>query len=278
VQQLLEDVTGRPFTDLLQELVLDKLGMTHSTFEQPLPKSCAARAATAHWTSGEPVPGKWHTYPELAAAGLWSTPSDLARFVIGVPKSYAGESNAVLSVEMTRQMLTPPAGGWPGYGLGFGLAEMDGWTRFDHPGWNEGYHSFMGGYIGTGRGVVWMDNGESGKLLGQEVMRGLASVYGWPGFESAEKAIAQVDTAVYAQYVGQYRSADYPAFGAVIDQEGDRLFWQDVPVGMRSEMYPGSDAAFFILEQAGDITFARNAKGNVEAVMFGKDWRLERAS
>jgi hypothetical protein len=88
---------------------------------------------------------------------------------------------------MTRQMLTPPMG-W--YGLGFGIIEMEGRTRFEQPGWNVGYHSFMGGYIVTGQGVVWMTNGESGSLLGQEVMRALAIVFGWPGFQQVEKTVA----------------------------------------------------------------------------------------
>ncbi len=278
MQQLIEDVTGKPFADLLQELVLDKLGMTHSTFEQPLSKAYAARAATAHWGGGEPVPGKWHTYPELATAGLWSTPSDLARFAVEVLKSHTGESNAVLSVEMTRQMLTPPASNSYSYGLGLDVIEAEGWTRFEHLGWNEGYHSFMCGYIGAGQGVAWMSNGENGKLLGQEVMRGLAGVYGWPGFEPVEKTVVQVDTGVYARYVGKYQFADDPNFGAEIVQEGDRLFWQDAPGGTRYELYPASDTVFFSLERQEEVTFARDASGSVEAMTLGEYWRLERAS
>jgi CubicO group peptidase (beta-lactamase class C family) len=104
------------------------------------------QAATAHRDSGDPVPGKWHTYPEQAAAGLWSTPSDLARLMVKVLKSYAGDSSIVLSAEMTRQMLTPQLS-W--VGLRFAIIEMDGWTRFEHPGWNEGFHSFLAGCLGT---------------------------------------------------------------------------------------------------------------------------------
>jgi CubicO group peptidase (beta-lactamase class C family) len=70
VMQLLEDMTGRPFADLMQELVLDKLDMAHSTFAQSLPKANSTRAATAHRSNGKPVPGRWHIYPELATAGL----------------------------------------------------------------------------------------------------------------------------------------------------------------------------------------------------------------
>jgi len=128
VGQLLEDATGKPFADLMQELMLDELGMARSTFAQPLPEAMVSQAATAHRIDGEPVPGRWHTYPELGAADLWTTPCDLARFVVEILRSEADEPNVVLSFKMTRQMLIPPAGGWGG--LGPGIIETEGWTRF----------------------------------------------------------------------------------------------------------------------------------------------------
>jgi CubicO group peptidase (beta-lactamase class C family) len=276
MQQLLEDVTGQPFADLMQALVFDKLGMANSAFEQPLPQAHAAWAATAHRRNGDPVPSRWHTYPELAAAGLWTTPSDLARFVVEILKSYAGESNAVLSVEMTRQMLTPPPDGW--YGFGFYLIETEGRMRFQHPGWNEGYHAFLGGDVSTGQGVAWMSNGENGILLGLEMLRGLAKTLGWSGFEQMEKAVAQVDPAIYARYESRYQPADYPDYSAVIAREGDRLFWEEMPGGMRYELYPESDTTFFACERWEQITFVTDAGGAVEAMMVGEHERLERVS
>jgi CubicO group peptidase (beta-lactamase class C family) len=274
LQQLLEDVTGTPFAGLLRELVLDPLGLAHSTFEQPLPEAWVAQAATAHRGSGEPVPGRWHTYPELAAAGLWTTPSDLARVVIEIIRSHAGASNAILSAEMTRRMLTPPPDGW--YGLGLWLIETDGRTRFQHPGWNEGYHSYMGGYVDNGQGVAWMTNGENGILFGLEVLRGLAGAWGWTGFEPLEKTVAQVDPALYARYQGQYQPADVPEYVVRVVREGSRLFWEEVADRMRYELYPASDTSFFSLERREPITFVQDAGGHVEAVMVGEGWRLER--
>jgi CubicO group peptidase (beta-lactamase class C family) len=277
VQQLLEDATGEPFANLMQELIFDKLGMAHSTFQQPLPEAYAAGAATAHRSNGEPVPGRWHIYPELAAAGLWTTPSDLARVVVEVLESYAGASedasNAVLSVEMTRQMLTPPMG-W--YGLGFFIVETKGRKRFQRPGWNEGYHCFLGGGIGTGQGVVWMTNGENGILLGLEVMRALSKVFGWLGFAPLEKTVAKVDPAVLSVYEGSYQHVDAPEYGAVITKEDDALVLHETPDGLRYELYPESETAFFALERHEMITFVRDNDGHVEAVMIGDYERLNR--
>lgn len=273
VQQLIEDVSGRPFAALAQELIFEKLGMANSTFDPLLPETYIPQAATAHRGSGKPVPGKWHTYPEQLAASLWSTPSDLARLTVEVLKSYENESNLVLSAEMTRQMLTPQVS-W--IGLGFPIMERDGRIRFEHPGWNEGFHSLMAGYLNTGRGLVWMTNGENGKLLGHEVMRALDEVFGCPGYEPVEKSTAQVDTAVFTLYEGKYRYVDYPDYGVEIIKDGEHLFLWETPGGIHCQLYPESRTDFFCLERPEQITFIKNAGEKVERMMIGECSHLER--
>jgi CubicO group peptidase (beta-lactamase class C family) len=180
VQQLIEDVAGQPFARLAKEWIFDPLGMTYSTFDPILPGDSSFRAATAHRRDGTPVLGKWHMYPELAAAGLWSTPSDLARLAVEIIKSYKNESNRVLSAEMTRKMLYPEQNlGRFSNGLAFFLVVEDGKTNFGHPGWNVGFHSLVAGVLETGKGFVWMANGENGQRLGFELDRGLLPVTGW---------------------------------------------------------------------------------------------------
>src|SRR5262249_62014566 len=104
-QKLMIDVTGEPFPRLMSELVFNRLGMNDSTYEQPLPPARAAAAASGTFASGEIVPGKWHVYPEMAAGGLWTTPTDLAKLAIEITLSKRGQSNRVLSEAMTREML-----------------------------------------------------------------------------------------------------------------------------------------------------------------------------
>jgi CubicO group peptidase (beta-lactamase class C family) len=179
VQQIIEDVSGRPLAHLAQELIFDKLGMASSTFEVPLPEEYLPRAATAHNSKGKLVPGKWHIYVEQAAGGLWSTPSDLAQLIAEVIKSNKGESNQVISEEMTWQLLTAQMGIG---GLGFLITFEDEKVRFGHQGWNEGYHSLIIGNPDKGQGYVWMTNGENGKKLGMEVTYGLIEALGWNWF------------------------------------------------------------------------------------------------
>jgi len=176
LQQLIEDVTGRTLADLAQQIIFDKLEMVHSTFVYPFPKAYLPQTAIAHNRDGNPIPGKWHLYPEQAAAGMWSTPSDLTRLIVEVEKSSRGESNLVLSKEMTKQMVTAQVGLG---GLGFNILMPDGKARFGHPGWNEGFHSFVVGELGSGQGFAWMANGENGRSLGREVTRGISEALGW---------------------------------------------------------------------------------------------------
>lgn len=181
VQQMIEDVTGRPLADLAKEIIFDKLGMVNSTFDSRLPQVYLPQAATAHRRTGAPVPGNWHIYPEQAAASLWTTPSDLARLIVQILKSYKNESNLVLSAEMTHQMLTPQVNiglNWD-CGLAFNIVQKDGMTRLGHPGWNVGFHSIMLGCLETGQGLIWMTNGENGRNLGLEISRGLAEIVRW---------------------------------------------------------------------------------------------------
>lgn len=175
-QQMIEDVTGRPLAALAQEWIFDRLGMANSTFVSRLPQAYLPQAATAHNSKGKAVPGKWHIYPEQAPASLWTTPSDLARLVVEVLKSYHNRSNLVLSTEMTREMLTPQVS-W--IGLGFPIVNRDGTLRFEHPGWNVGFRSLMVGCPDAGQGAIVMTNGENGERLWREAMRALSEIYGW---------------------------------------------------------------------------------------------------
>jgi CubicO group peptidase (beta-lactamase class C family) len=106
IQQVMEDVTGAPFAKLMQDVVLRPVGMAQSTYEQPLPQGRLANAAMPYSHDGQGIKGGPHVYPEMAAAGLWTTPSDLARYAIDIQKSLAGEPKHVLSTEMARKMLT----------------------------------------------------------------------------------------------------------------------------------------------------------------------------
>ena len=69
---------------------LEPMGMRDSSFEQPPEGSLATRAASGHFGDGKELPGRWRVCPEHAAAGLWSTPTDLAKLLVQLAKSGRG--------------------------------------------------------------------------------------------------------------------------------------------------------------------------------------------
>ena len=258
VQQLLIDVTAEPFAELMQELVLHKIGMTHSTFDQPLPHDRETVAATGHDVNGEPLKGRWHIFPQAAAAGLWTTPTDLAQFAIELQESYKGKSNRVLSVDMTRQMLTKQLGG---YGLGLWLGGKEKVTNFSHAGQNEGFTCILVAYLDTGQGAVIMTNGDRGSGLFNEILRAIAREYGWPDYQPTEKTVADVNPAVYRSYVGEY---DANGIRATISTDGEQLFAFASPLGpQRVRLYPSAEDRFFLLDQDVDLTFVKDTQGHV---------------
>jgi CubicO group peptidase (beta-lactamase class C family) len=106
MQQMMIDVTGVPFPRFMQETVLGPIGMTSSSFEQPQPAARARLTAGGSYADRTAVRGRWHVYPEMAAAGLWTTPTDLARFAIEVQETLAGKGHGVISPAMARQYVT----------------------------------------------------------------------------------------------------------------------------------------------------------------------------
>jgi CubicO group peptidase (beta-lactamase class C family) len=176
VQQLLEDVTGKAFHELMREIVLQKLEMQNSTYSQPLPEQQARQAASGHSDEGQVIPGRWRIYPEQAAAGLWTTPSDLAGFIIEIQRAACGFLGSILSPGLTRQMLAPQIQDW-GLGLQVGGSAADTW--FAQGGMRDGYRCYLFGFVKSGQGAVVMTNGDNGYKLAMEIIRTIAGVYGW---------------------------------------------------------------------------------------------------
>ena len=177
IQQALIDITQMPFPEIMHEAVLSRIGMDYSTYEQPLPESLLQFAAAGHRSSGESVKEKRHIYPEMAAAGLWTTPGDLAKFAIEIQKSLKSKSNKVLSREMTELMVTPYIS--DNYGLGLRISERAGKPFFRHTGGNEGFKCLLSASLDTGVGVIIMTNGDMGVPLCNDIVEKIEKLYKW---------------------------------------------------------------------------------------------------
>lgn len=206
VQQLIEDVSGKPFADVVQARVLTPAGMTASGYAPP----AKGAFAQGHGVDGKVIPGGWHTYPEAAAAGLWTTPTDLARFGLALTAAYRGRTDGPLTPATVKTMLTPVMGG---YGLGPGVSGEGAALAVSHGGSNEGFRAFWVIHPVTGDGVVVMTNGESGDRVMMEIVRAVAKVYGWPDF-----APAAYESAVLAPEVLAAREGDWS-----VDLDGQHI-------------------------------------------------------
>ena len=183
LQLLLGEVAGKPFPDVLAEWVLAPLGMSDSAFDQPPRADRASRTARAHFAKGATLAARWHVYPELAAAGLWTTPRDLSLLAIEVWRAQRGDGNRLLKQESAKLLTTPAGIGT--FALGFetqdrGNDETGPAWYFGHSGGNWGFRSLLLVDREQGHGFVAMVNGSNFDVL-LEVQRRLARVYEWKG-------------------------------------------------------------------------------------------------
>ena len=183
IQQLaLVDAVGKPFAQIAREWVLEPLAMTNSTFEQPLPAARHAQAARAHNGKGVRLgTDPWRVYPEQAAAGLWTTATDLAKFAIEVQLATAGRSKKVLSPAMAREMITPVGVG--PYAVGFDVSKQgEGWY-FGHGGSNWGFQCNLIAHRVRGYGAVIMTNGDGGGALINQIRQMIQREYKWDALD-----------------------------------------------------------------------------------------------
>jgi CubicO group peptidase (beta-lactamase class C family) len=259
-QLLLEDVTGTPFARLMRESVLTPIGMTRSTFDQPLPSARLTEVATPYRSQGQPVPGGPHVYPEMAPAGLWTTPSDLARYAIEVQRSLAGKST-ILSAAMAREMLTP---GMNRQGLGPQTGGSRERPYFTHGGSNDGYQCILVAY-NNGDGAVVMTNSDSGGQLASDIIRTIAYEYKWPDFQPVSRKASNVDAKSFDAFVGAYQLS--PTAVMTVTRDGDQLFAQ-LTAQPRVELLSSGDREFFARTVDAQVTFETGADGKVTRLIL----------
>jgi CubicO group peptidase (beta-lactamase class C family) len=248
VQQAMIDVTGKPFPEIMKSLVIDPIGLDSSAYQQPIDPALLPKVAMPVNDQGKPIPGGPHTYPELAAAGLWTTPSDLARWVIEMQQSLTGHANHVLSAAMTRTMVTSVK---DGYALGVGTQNTAGHPAFTHTGGNEGYRCIYFAYE-SGDGAVIMTDSDNGGQIDNEIMSSIAHAYRWPDFTPTVRTLVAVPLSQQTQFVGKFQAKD--AFPFEVTSAADHL--QISIAGQTpTKLFTSSPTTFFIVEGNLQMTF-----------------------
>src|ERR1700754_2965245 len=251
-QQLIVDTTQTPFPKWMQQHVLIPAGMQHSTFEQPLPAQWRDKAAMPHLETGGAGKGGPPFYPEMAAAGLWTTPEDLARLLIQVQQALSGKSGALLEPASARAMLDPVN---PGHSMGFdvGGSGRDGY--FPKGGDTTGFAGQLVAYTKRGDGVVILTNSANGNVLADDLIRSVAAAYDWPDFRSHVRKAIDVDKATWPRLVGTYTYGNARSFSIRVENDHlgiafsptstERLYAQSA-----SQWFTLSDDATFVFDDA----------------------------
>ncbi|GAB3019084.1 hypothetical protein GCM10027051_25200 [Niabella terrae] len=245
-QLIVEDITGRPYSEYMQEAVLQPLEMTHSSFAQP--PADTTDLATGYYTNGQPVNGRYHIYPEQAAAGLWTTPTDLAKYIIECQLALKGQSHKVLSQQMMQTRMTPYLS--KESALGVAIIKRGEQQFFIHNGSNEAFLSTAYGTMEGGNGIVVMINGEDFSVV-SELLNSIARVYQWKGFYAPSiKKLVQLTAQQMKLFTGVYHLGKSDTLN--VYRSGEDLYIQQS--GLRDKGYKMlfvTPTAFELVERPG---------------------------
>lgn len=241
IRKILDDNISSNYDSLMTAIVLGPLKMTNSTFSQPLSKKYKN---FAYGTDKEmkTLKGNYYIYPEQSAGGLWSTATDIAKFVLSIQHDLKGSKNAILNKQLTQEMLTPVLNN---YSLGFGIVEKGGEKYFWHEGESYGYNSMYYGSFTTGKGVVILTNAypANGHPFIQELLNSVATVYNWKEFyKPAKKKLAFVPDTLLLKYAGDYFSEN-PQMKITITRNGSQL---ELTARRPEKMYATKLDTFFL--------------------------------
>ena len=178
LELLIEDVTEQPFAKWMQQQILQPLAMHNSIYQYPLSSNLRRKTVPGFLINGKMIAGGWNNYAIAAAGGLWSTPTDLAKFAINIANAYLGKDNHIISQLLAHQMLTRQKN--TDYGLGVVVNGSGNNLNFRKAGHNLGYHSQLIMFPNSGDGLVIMTNSENGEYVINYFIALVAQHYHWP--------------------------------------------------------------------------------------------------
>lgn len=246
-RKILDDNISINYDSLMTSIVLKPLKMENSTFSQSLSSNLKNYAFGCD-KDMHTIDGKYYAYPEQAAGGLWSTATDIAKFVLSVQKNLNGSQNSFLSKNLTLEILTPILNN---YALGFGITEKGGEKYFWHEGESYGYNSMYYGSFTTGKGVVILTNAypNNGQPFIQELLNSISNAYNWKNFYAPiKKKLVKVPDSLLNKYVGDYYS-ESPNMKISISKKGNQL---ELTARRPEKMFPTTNDSFFLASAPND--------------------------
>jgi len=257
IQQLIEDISETTFADYVQKQIFDPLQMKHTTYSHYPDTELKMDIARGHEDNGNIDPKrKYNLYPEMAAAGPWTTPTDLAKLIVAIHQAGNGENKTLPGPELTAQMLTPQLNAM---GLGLNLKGADKVLGYWHAGNNAGYTGMLFAITSTGQGAVVLTNSNAGEYLALEAVRSIANAYNW----SVMKTINEQPLENINAYLGLYRVGEKEAL--VFTQQKNQLYFNKAGSRTNYRLYKAEDGSFRMIEKPDNLkfTFQRDGSGNI---------------
>lgn len=242
LEKMIEEVTGETFDNYMESELLKPYGAKNSHF-RVMEMSDKENVALGHGYKKNEYEGGWRIYPQAAAAGLWSTPSELAHLLIAYMRAYQGIDGGLISKELAKKMSMPYIGQM---GLGFGAHGAGDNLHIDHAGWTNGYRAYMTAFPEKGEAVIVMTNGDAGNRLIEEIMRSAAKQLGWDAYQSTVRDTVRWSEQALADIAGTY--AMDPAGFEVSIVVKDNHLQMTTPRGTSHELYPISDSQLVMIE------------------------------
>lgn len=277
MELIVEDVTGMELDAYLDPTILSAFGMSHSTYAQPLPESKHAIASAAYTADGTIIDGYWNNYPEQAAAGLWTTPTDLATYYIAIQQIMAGKREGPLAKSTVEQMLTKHKNDW---GLGPTLKTIDGALLFGHGGKNAGFSNNMMGFVHRGDAAIVMTNGDNGTKIMQEILAAISATYDWNIVNPKTIKTQNPTQEVLAAIIGNYKSKRQllPTGDYVVEMKNvdGQLTVFDKIDQETTTFLQIEELTFMDIASGSVLEFKREADQSIKSVMYNRQLEFVR--
>jgi CubicO group peptidase (beta-lactamase class C family) len=256
-QLIITDLTKQAYEQFMFDSVLKPMGMANSFYSAAPPKkNDLNKYAMGYTKDGDKVEATFHTYPEQAPLGLWTTPTDLSKYIIETQLAHQGKLSKVLNQQMASLQLTPYIDNSATMGAFIGA--RNGEKYFFHDAGNEGYRGLYYGSVKGGNGVVVFVNSDDGNII-LELLNSVASVYNWKGFDKPKNInTVTVPDATTQKYLGVYLYEGKIA--EVTKEKNELVYWAD---GQTCKMYFTSQNDFINMEFPTEKSFVTDSLGNV---------------
>lgn len=271
LQMLIEDITGQSFESYMKDSILLPMGMSNSTFSQPINSNHNDNRSAAFDSDGKMLKGLWRNYPEMAAAGLWTTPTDLAKYCIEIQEIAAGKKNGILKKRTIDMMLTKHDNDW---GLGPSLVSEGNSLRFVHGGKNEGFTTNLIAFAHKGEAVVIMTNGDNGRKVITELERSVSTYYGWGMNNYRIVHPVTLPPNSTSNLIGNYLDIEGNENATVeISLKNDTLFVTDTNFNIHAALTPLNELNFVSISKQIEISFEKDKLGEVKGFLWNNKWK-----